>query len=322
MGLPTGTLERIILRAQEVLDLRTPEGRRIARRLTQALERADLALARALKRQATAIQRSRRMSPADALIYQQQARATTRRVQAELLAATKRSMETALRTAERHARRAFTEIESAFGGTRGAGLPIPQFLAAQQRAGLPVSLLRQSETSVNNYGIRMVAEFERRIRLGLAAGLTQDEMVDQLTAHGGPRGMFTERRWMAERIVRTETARAYQAGNLETMREMQRRTPDLQKKIIATFDKRTAYDSVAVHGQVRPLDGYFVDGAGRVYLHPPARPNDREVIIPWRGAWKETPDTRALSQEEIRVRAVRIKEHKGISLPTTKIPRQ
>lgn len=56
---------------------------------------------------------------------------------------------------------------------------------------------------------------------------------------------------------------------------------DLKKSAIATFDARTSYDSYPVHGQVRELDEMFEDGAGRRYLHPPGRPNDREKEIPW-----------------------------------------
>lgn len=66
----------------------------------------------------------------------------------------------------------------------------------------------------------------------------------------------------------------------------------LRKKILAHFDSRTAPDSIAVHGQIRKLDGLFQDGAGRQYLQPPARPNDRETVIPWRMSWSESEHTK------------------------------
>jgi hypothetical protein len=115
-------------------------------------------------------------------------------------------------------------------------------------------------------------------------------MVDRLTARG--QGVFSSRRGWAERIVRTETAAAYNGARMLAIREASKEWPDVKKKILATFDKRTAYDSVAVHGQVRDLNDSFIDGAGRMYLQPPARPNDREIVIPWRPAWREMAHTR------------------------------
>ena len=108
-----------------------------------------------------------------------------------------------------------------------------------------------------------------------------------------PPGLFVRYRSWAERIVRTETAYAYNASRMETLHEAKARDfPDLGKKILATFDPRTAADSVAVHGQVRELREAFVDGAGRVYQHPPARPNDRETVIPWRSGWQDVAASR------------------------------
>jgi hypothetical protein len=97
------------------------------------------------------------------------------------------------------------------------------------------------------------------------------------------------------------TAYAYNAAGLNTMQGFRNTDfPDMQKKILAHFDSRTAPDSIAVHGQIRPLDGYFMDGAGRQYLHPPGRPNDRETVIPWRPHWGELDSTDPPDDAEIR----------------------
>jgi hypothetical protein len=193
------------------------------------------------------------------------------------------------------------------------GLTRPLALDAQQMQdevvrGTGASLLRRHQTSTARYGQAMVAEFERVMRSSALQGLTQEQVVSRMVEagkHGGHSarslhskepGYFPEptsyikKRYWAERIVRTETAYAHNAGSLQAL-NITRNTefPDLMKKIVAVFDARTAPDSVAVHGQIRKLEEMFVDGAGRHYLHPPARPNDRETIIPWRPHWENTP---------------------------------
>ena len=90
-------------------------------------------------------------------------------------------------------------------------------------------------------------------------------------------------RWQAERLVRTELAAAYN-GSLHNTLVAARDTgvaAGLQKTAIVVRDARTAPDSFPLEGQVRDLEDLFVDGAGRRYLHPPGRPNDREKEIPY-----------------------------------------
>lgn len=87
--------------------------------------------------------------------------------------------------------------------------------------------------------------------------------------------------WRAQRIARTEIARAYNAAHQGALEAARAVVPGLKKSALATFDNRTDPDSFPVHGQVRELEDYFVDGDGRRYLSPPGRPNDREKQIPW-----------------------------------------
>lgn len=207
-------------------------------------------------------------------------------------------------------------------------LRIPQALRLDhQLHGDRSSLLRQHLTSVDRYGAAMIGEFERRIAAGFVGGMTQGEMVNELTGYRGPRGdvsmrarveagqvvrthteyipegLFTRYRSWAWRIVRTEVSYAYNASKLDTFSQLRRDgLPSLKKKIVAHFDRRTAPDSIAVHGQIRDVDGpnsYFVDGDARVYQHPPARPNDRETVLPWFEEWGESEATRPLSPSEV-----------------------
>lgn len=154
-------------------------------------------------------------------------------------------------------------------------------MMSQALRGTKASLLGQHQSSVQSYGRQMISGMEKTMRTGMLNGKSQYEMVGELAP-------YTRERWRAWRIVRTENANAYNAVTQAVLEEDRRGGEDTLKKILAHFDDRTAPDSVYVHGQIRPVDGLFVDGAGRRYRHPPARPNDRETVIPWyAGDWKE-----------------------------------
>ncbi len=178
-------------------------------------------------------------------------------------------------------------------------------------------LLRRNKNSFRRYGDALTKEFEHVLQVGQATGMSNSEIIDKLITkaaiknidaeylHKGmpqsfpkPTGIVRKQYW-AERIVRTEIANAQNDTNLRSMKEAKREFPDIKKKMQAILDNRTAADSIAVHGQVRDLDENFVDGAGREYLKPPARPNDRETIIPWRDEWDETEDMQTTVYEEI-----------------------
>ncbi len=178
-------------------------------------------------------------------------------------------------------------------------------------------LLRRNKNSFRRYGNALTKEFEHILQVGQATGMSHSEIIEKLVTkaavknidaeylHKGmpqsfpkPTGIVRKQYW-AERIVRTEIANAQNDTNLRSMKEARKEFPDMKKKIQAILDIRTAQDSIAVHGQVRDLDENFVDGAGREYLRPPARPNDRETIIPWRDEWDETEDMQVPVLEQI-----------------------
>lgn len=174
---------------------------------------------------------------------------------------------------------------------------------------------RQFPTSVDRYGAKMLGEFEEIIRAGLIAGSSMDDMIAALTGHGGPtgkvsmsakvtpagvlrvvendipEGLFVRHKYWAERIVRTEVLKAYNGARQAALEDTHdHQFPGMKRKILAVLDKRTAKDSIAVHGQIRGIKEHFVDGAGRSYLYPPARPNDRETVIPWRTEWEDSSE--------------------------------
>jgi hypothetical protein len=105
-----------------------------------------------------------------------------------------------------------------------------------------------------------------------------------------------------ERIVRTETAFAYNAANDAAIieygrvdrRMMKRWTELVDDATGQPLDKRVGIDSVVLHAQVTRPDGVFTmppdprapgSMVGRAWSHPPNRANDRAVIVPWHPSW-------------------------------------
>ena len=135
--------------------------------------------------------------------------------------------------------------------------------------------------------------------VSLAARANADGSVTRTQVGNVPRGLFVERAGWAERIVRTEGMAALAQGANEEVRAQKARFPSLKRKLIETFDKRTAHDSYVAHGQVRDLDEEFFDGKHH-YLTPPGRPNDRASLVPWRDEWAENETTRERTAVESR----------------------
>lgn len=154
------------------------------------------------------------------------------------------------------------------------------------------ALLNRFKKSEQLYGKPVVKKIRERLSLSVLTGDTVDEAVDRVA---GVEGVFAGERWRAERIVRTELSYAYGVTKQRSYEQTAQELPDLQKKLIATFDERTGDDSKKLHGQVRKVDEPFVwinpHGEKIEYMQPPNRPNDREISIPWRPGWQNTAIT-------------------------------
>jgi hypothetical protein len=311
-------IERFLRRADAIVQCSDPAGRAAARALLQTLVEADQSMGRRLEYWTR--QRlgggSMRFSEASLIVYREQVQAAIALVQDRLLGITNQTSLRAARVGLSLSNDLFNQLERAF---VGIVRPIPIDEAAIMR--LRPSLLARHATSVDRYGRAMVDTMERMLSQGLAEGITQSEMVQRLVGIRGPTGMvsmravevqpgvvvrlsedyipeglFVRHRSWAWRIVRTETAEAQNAANEASIDHASEVLQEpVRRKILAVMDNRTAADSLAVHGQIRAKGEYFVDGAGRRYLRPPARPHDRETLIPWRDRWQETPRSRPLS---------------------------
>lgn len=166
-----------------------------------------------------------------------------------------------------------------------AGPIRPLSLDVALAAGSP--LLARHEASVARWGQRTVGRIAEVIQRGILVGDTFSEMADRLTGKRGAPGALVQSAGDAARIIRTESMHAYAQGSQEEIvAQKSRRWPDLLRRLIETFDARTAADSRVAHGEVRDVNEPFTDGK-HTYLTPPGRPNDRAIIIPWRRAWDE-----------------------------------
>lgn len=115
--------------------------------------------------------------------------------------------------------------------------------------------------------------------------------------------LMDQQSWRVDRLVRTETSYAYNLAQAAALKAFPtedgellwgrwtERVDDLSGR---PLDKRVAEDSLVLHGQVARPGGVFTMPAdarvsskliGRSWVHPPNRPNDRSVLLPWQRHW-------------------------------------
>lgn len=152
---------------------------------------------------------------------------------------------------------------------------------------------------LQRYGAATILHFEGELQKGVVTRKSRAEVVQDLTdkspfLQGAPR-------FWAERIARTELHGAMNKGQLDGMRQAHKQLGDMVKILSAVFDDRTGSDSFAVHGQIRRLEEPFEWWEG-AYMHPPNRPNDREVVVPHRQAWPIPPYLAWRDEEQVATR--------------------
>jgi hypothetical protein len=180
----------------------------------------------------------------------------------------------------------------------GFGSPTP--LVSPEQAGVfqgihqevMPSLLDRFEASKRLYGAPVIAKVRDELSMALLQKDDVDQAVDRVV---GTDGVFAGQRWRAERIVRTEMSYAFGVAKQKSMETLKERfVPRLMKRLVATHDDRTGEDSLQLDGQTVDVDKPFVwhvkNSRGVVqrtvlYMQPPNRPNDREVVIPWEAGW-------------------------------------
>jgi hypothetical protein len=315
-------IKAAIKQSDQVITLEDDTGAAALAELGSVLQQADRKLATKLAYLAKA-GKGRTFTAAQAAGYQAQIKSTIVSVQEKVSGIAVRTGESAMRKSVGTQSRLIAGLHKVYDGATMATPLVAAMQKSPAQHGNRAMLLTRVATSMDRYGEVMGKEFAKIIQVGLASGATVDQMVASLVRHGGPKGvvslaaretapgvvqriregkfpdgLFKAKKYWAERIVRTETAHAYNAASFSSLQGLKAAGEDVRKKIVAVFDNRTAPDSVAVHGQIRELDQPFMDGAGRVYQYPPARPNDREVVIGWYDDWAETPSSEPPSPAE------------------------
>lgn len=136
-------------------------------------------------------------------------------------------------------------------------------------------LLEYYQASRDFYGLDTIARMRQVLSTSAVAGDTFADTVKKLTDSVKISPL------RAERIVRTEHSFALHQRQVSDMeREAEATGIEWRKELSATFDDRTGKDSKDLHGQQRKLDEPFHDKSRDLkYMHPPNRPNDREVVL-------------------------------------------
>jgi hypothetical protein len=151
------------------------------------------------------------------------------------------------------------------------------------------SILRQWAVDVNT-------QVNEAVRLAVQRGARPSEIGEVAQA------TIDASWWRVERLVRTETAYAFNAVADATVAKLATQYPDVRKRWTERVDDRTgkpldnrvAVDSLVLHGQLAKPGGLFTMPAvplappkmvGRAWAFPPNRPNDRAVVLPWRPGW-------------------------------------
>jgi len=178
-------------------------------------------------------------------------------------------------------------------------LNVARILATGEREFIP-----RFRASAARYAGQVGTDLRRELAVGIVRRESVSQLTDRLQRLGGPRGdvalrgvagepgarvehiaegLFRRYRSWGERIVRTETQRAYNVQLDEGLRQAQRHLPDLVRRWDASLDLRICPTCQGLHGAVAEIGGAFPGG----YTEAPAHPNCRCRVGAWRRAWSE-----------------------------------
>jgi hypothetical protein len=194
------------------------------------------------------------------------------------------------------------------------GVHFPDFLTSAPRPGFlilppsrPVVLEAVHRAFTFERIVMVTTEMQQAIRAQVIAGwigqLSPFQVMQNITHITGIRNLPGFRELgttgisaKGERIYRTELMSAQNMAAHDRMVGELTKFPDLQQVWLATGDDRTRDTHIDAHGQVVPVDGFFmVGGAEARYPHDPGLPireraNCRCVSVPYREGWGPVED--------------------------------
>jgi SPP1 gp7 family putative phage head morphogenesis protein len=164
-------------------------------------------------------------------------------------------------------------------------------------------LWRQHERSAARYAGQIGEDLRHQLALGLAKGETIAQMTARMSTLGGgrPSPMDAEAishamgmRWqyVADRLVRTETMRAYNVDHQAALIDINTKRPEGEdewmRRWSAAADRGTCPICSDLDDRVAPLDGTFKGG----WDNPPIHPHCRCVIVAWLKRWGDVAGER------------------------------
>ena len=250
-----------------------------------------------------------------------QLRATLRQVQQVLREVTlpmlkEAVVDTAAQAAEKAAKGTVDYLVEADRAFRGVGdAPIALRKASMLEVGVhgaKASVLRRLATGVQavkgkqaepgilqRYGMETVKHFEQELQVGLVAKKSWNEMSRDITKHSP--FLQGKPHWWAHRIVRTECMGAANKSNHEAINGSSQaiggHAPDSLRHVRRPDRRRLLRGPRAGQARRRALRHL-----GGQMEHPPARPNDREIITPHRARWPLPDYLEQMSDDEVEER--------------------
>lgn len=174
------------------------------------------------------------------------------------------------------------EIEKLNAGIRGGQVDL-NIRAAAVLSRSEKLLVTQYDASTARYG----EELRGRMARVLSDAAVRNQSIDTVTRRlAGTKGLIRTEEWKVERIARTEFLNGYNTGRLQTIHDAKKVLPDLKKRWDATLDKRTSDICQDLHGKVVGVDQDFEFDGIKIQA-PPAHPNCRSAVIPYRDAWED-----------------------------------
>lgn len=158
------------------------------------------------------------------------------------------------------------------------------------------SVERARGAALRSLNEQMHAAIHDRMRTLGTEELTRSELVSASA------NVLENNWWRVERTLRTETSFAFNQAQVASIRALEDEYPDVMQRWTEMvndlsgepMDNRVGQDSLVLHGQVARVGNSFVMPSdprapasmiGSEWLHPPNRPNDRAVLMPWRRGW-------------------------------------
>jgi hypothetical protein len=172
-------------------------------------------------------------------------------------------------------------FDKAFGGGFGK-LPYDAIIESTEPDNY---LFNQYESSISMYNEGLRNSFQSALTQSLIQQKSWTQAVYDMET------VFDMEEWKLARIVRTELHGIYNISKMRGFGTIRNDyIPDLMKTLYHPMDSRTGQDSIqlAKENLVIPIDqpfSYTYKGKTRTFMTPPERPNDRAILIPYRGVY-------------------------------------